>query len=318
MWRRTSQIDLKEHDYRLSALFESGGFSAYLKGELAKKDSGGFAYQPIPFTQFNNPGAPGATNIPYVVKYDTPTASIDRAFNTALELKYETAGGLVFRSLSGYQNKRFFALYDLDGTSLLGPVGKPQTQDQTVRERVYTQEFNVISPTTGAFNYVLGGYYQHNLIDVLLNINGTAPFTIIPTIGTNKTNYAAFAQGNYNISDQFEIQAGVRYNHFKVEGTGAVFGTGIGTFGPPPNPITITLAPQTGTYSDEAVTGKLAFNYKPDGNNLIYAFVARGYKPGGLNPPGRTFNKETVTDYEIGWKSSFLDRKIRTQTGCIL
>jgi iron complex outermembrane recepter protein len=306
---------LSEHNERLSALYKSNGLSVYWKGELTHRDTGGYAYQPIPFTQFNNPGALGATGVPYVIKFDSKTANVERAFNTALEIKYETAGGLVIRSLTGYQNKRIFNTYDLDGSSLLGPVGIPEYQDQSVRERVYTQEINIISPTNGAFNYVLGGYYQHNLIDVLLHITGTAPFQIIPTIDTNKTNYAFFAQGNYKLSDQFEIQAGLRYNHFKVVGGGAVFGTGIGTFGPPPLPITIVLAPQTGTYSDDAITGKLSLNYKPNDNNLIYVFAARGYKPGGLNPPGATFNQETVWDFEIGWKSTFLDKHIRTQLG---
>jgi iron complex outermembrane recepter protein len=301
---------LSEHDWRLSGLYESGGFSAYLKGELTKRKTGGFAYQPIPGTRF----AAGATGRPYVINYDANASSAERAFNTALELKYETDSGLVFRSLSGYQKKRIFNTYDLDGTSIKSFFAPPpapgvsQYQDQAVTERVYTQEINIISPTTGSFNYVVGGYYQHNLIDVLLNISGTAPFPIVPSLQTNKTNYAGFAQGNFKLSDQFEVQAGLRYNHFKVVGGGAVFLGGL----PPAN---FAAIPQTGTYSDDAITGKLSLNYKPNDDNLIYVFAARGYKPGGLNPPGRTFNKETVWDYEIGWKSSFLDKRIRTQIG---
>jgi iron complex outermembrane recepter protein len=306
--RNNHPDSLKEHDERLSALYDSGPLSIYVKAELAQRETGGYAYQPIAFTQFNNPGAPGATGIPYQLKYDSKTSVSEKAFNTAAEIKYETAGGTVLRSLTGYQNKRFFANTDLDGTSLLGPVGRPQFQDQKVQEKVYTQEINIISPTNGAFNYVLGAYYQHNLIDVLLNISGTAPFPIVPNLMTNKTNYAGFAQGNYNLSDQFEVQAGVRYNHFKVVGNGAVYLGGL----PPAN---FAAIPQTGTYTDEALTGKVSLNFKPDSNNLLYVFAARGYKPGGLNPPGRTFDKETVMDYEIGWKSSFFDNHIRTQVG---
>jgi iron complex outermembrane recepter protein len=306
---------LKEHNERLSALYKANGLSVYWKGELTQRDTGGYAYQPIPGTQFNNPFALGATGIPYVVKYDSSTSNFERAFNTALEIKVETAGGVVIRSLSGYQNKRVSITQDLDGSSLLGPIGAPETQDNTIREREYTQEINIISPTDGAFNYVLGTYYQHNLIDVLFHNTGVAPFLITADLGTKKSNYAAFAQGNYKLTDKFEIQAGLRYNHFKVDGVGAVTGTGIGVFGPPPLPITILLAPQTGTYTDDAVTGKLSLNYKPDDNNLIYAFAARGYKPGGLNPPGATFEKETVWDFELGWKSSFFDKHVRTQVG---
>jgi iron complex outermembrane recepter protein len=301
---------LSESNERLSALLRTGGLTVYWKGELTHRSTGGYAVQPIAGTRF----AAGATGIPYVINFDAPTANVEDAFNTALEIKYETAGGMVFRSLTGYQNKRYFATYDLDATSILSffappPVpGVSQYQDQSVQEKVYTQEFNIISPTSGAFNYILGGYYQHNLIDVLLHISGTAPFPIVPTLTTDKTTLGAFVQGNFRFNDQFEVQAGVRYSHFKVIGGGAVYLGG----SPPAN---FAAIPQTGTESDDAITGKLSFNFKPDEDNLIYAFVARGYKPGGLNPPGATFNKETVWDYEIGWKSSFLDKHIRTQIG---
>lgn len=299
---------LDEHDERFSALYKSGGISAYFKVELTDKNTGGYAYQPVAGTQF----AAGATGQPYVLNYDSPTADFERTSNTALELKYETSGGLVFRSETGYQSKRVWATYDLDGTSILSYYGPPpgvsQYQDQYVREREYTQEINIISPTTGAFNYILGGYFQRNKIDVLLHISGTAPFPIVPNPITNKVTTGVFAQGNYKLNDQFEIQAGVRYSHFHVDGSGAVYLGGL----PPAAFVTI---PQTGTESDGRVTGKLSLNYKPNGDNLLYAFAARGYKPGGINPPGQTFLPETVMDYEIGWKSSFLNRHVRTQVG---
>ena len=71
---------LKEHDERLSALYQSGGFTAYWKGELAQKSTGGYAYQPIAGTQF----AAGRQATPYELNYDTKTANFERAFTTAL------------------------------------------------------------------------------------------------------------------------------------------------------------------------------------------------------------------------------------------
>ena len=305
---------LDTHQERLSALYENGGLTVYWKGELAQNQNGGYAYQPIAHTPFSA----GATGIPYVLDYDSPATGFERASNTALEIKYQTPGGLIIRSETGYQNKRINNTYDLDGTSILsyyGGPGEPQYQDQWVREREYSQEINIISPTTGAFNYILGGYAQRNKIDVLLHITGTAPFEIIPNPITDKLVYGVFAQGNLKLNEKLELETGVRYSHFHVDGTGNVYGVGVGTFGPPPNPITIVLAPQNGTESDGLATGKVALNYKPDANNMIYVFVARGYKPGGINPPGQTFLHEEVWDYEAGWKSSFMANHIRTQLG---
>jgi len=294
---------LKEHDERLSAFFSSGGFSVYWKGELAQKNTGGYAYQPIPATAFG--AAREAAR--YTLNYDSITTNFERAFNTALELKYQTAGGLVFRSLTGYQNKRIWNTYDVDATAVTGPFG-PQYEDQYVREREFTEEVNIISPDTKPFNFILGGYYQHNKIDVLLHFSGTAPFPIVVAPTNDKVTLGAFAQFNYRITDKFEVQAGARYSHFHVDGTGAIYLGGM----PPAAFVTI---PQTGTEADGRLTGKVSLNYKPDGDNMFYAFAARGYKPGGINPPGQIFSPETVWDYEAGWKSSFLERHVRTQLG---
>jgi iron complex outermembrane receptor protein len=63
------------------------------------------------------------------------------------------------------------------------------------------------------------------------------------------------------------------------------------------------------------VTGKVALNYMLDADDLLYAFIARGYKPGGFNSPTSPFGPETVWDYELGWKSETLQDHVRTQLG---
>ena len=49
------------------------------------------------------------------------------------------------------------------------------------------------------------------------------------------------------------------------------------------------VASQAGNEQDGRVTGKVALNYAVNDNNLLYGFVARGYKPGGFNSPTSTF-----------------------------
>jgi iron complex outermembrane receptor protein len=70
-----------------------------------------------------------------------------------------------------------------------------------------------------------------------------------------------------------------------------------------------------GTESDGRTTGKVSLNYSPDEHNRVYAFAARGYKPGGFSSPASNFAPETVLDLELGWKSSFADDHVRTQVG---
>jgi iron complex outermembrane recepter protein len=299
---------LSEQDIRGQILWKPGNFSAHYKAELIHRNSGGYAYQPILTTSFSALRSP----VRYQLNYNTPTANVENAFINSMELKYETDGGLVVRALGAFQNKRISNLWDNDANAV-ATAG----QRQHVRERQTSGEINIISPSDHAFSFILGGYYQRNKIDIqIVNFNSA---TLVQTQwiepNVDKVTTGAFAQANYKVSDQFEIQAGVRYSHFTVDGTGGVF-VGRGPSGL--NLPGINVSPQTGHHADGRMTGKVAINWKPNEDNLIYVFAARGYKPGGINPPtppGAEFQPETVTDYEAGWKASFFDRRIKTQIG---
>src|SRR6185369_18012432 len=73
---------------------------------------------------------------------------------------------------------------------------------------------------------------------------------------------------------------------------------------------------QKASYSN--LSGKVALNWTVDAHNFLYAFVATGYKPGGLNVPVGAapldpFGPEKVTSYEAGWKAGWLGGRLRTQ-----
>lgn len=67
--------------------------------------------------------------------------------------------------------------------------------------------------------------------------------------------------------------------------------------------------------TDSVPTGKVGINWTPAPGQFVYAFWARGYKSGGviIGKPG--FAPEKVDDYELGWKSSFLDNHVQTSVG---
>jgi len=155
----------------------------------------------------------------------------------------------------------------------------------------------------------LGGYFQRNDITVrIYEVQGGFPTDITPD--NQRTTTGLFAQGNYEVSPGVEVQIGGRYSTYKATGSGEVrIGRGIPGFPPDGLPV----SDLSGSHRDSRFTGKAAINWKVDGDNLLYGFVARGYKPGGFSSTTSEFDPETVTSYEIGWKSSFLDRKIRTQ-----
>jgi iron complex outermembrane receptor protein len=312
---------LAEIDGRVQALWATGGFQANLKLEAIQRKTGGYALQPISTTTANNPYIVGRTNTPWTVSYDSPVANFERAFAAVLELKYQFGNGITLRSLSAYQNKRLSTLNETDATSLnRGNSTLNQAAGaNNVRERVYSQELNIISPDEGAFKYVIGGYAQRNKIDLRNWGSTNGAFTTLPQPRTNKLLLGVFGQASYQLDARFTIDAGLRYSHFHVDGAGAVYRAAAGStieqvMTVPPVGATV-LVPQTGSEGDGRMTGKVALNFKPDADNLLYVFASRGYKNGGINPPGGTFAPETVWDYEFGWKSTLFDRRVRTQIG---
>ena len=70
-----------------------------------------------------------------------------------------------------------------------------------------------------------------------------------------------------------------------------------------------------GYYHDNQFTGKIALNYQVNPDQLLYAFVAKGYKSGGFASPTTSFAPEKVIDYELGWKGTFAGGAVTTQLG---
>lgn len=303
----TDAGDLEERSGRLSLLWKPGAFQALGKIEYTNRNTGGYAYRPIPGTQYAQYAPAGDFNL----SYDTPEENHERGLISDIELRYELPNQVTLRSLTGYQDKNIDNVYDTDATSEATAANPQQVEYQHVREREWTEEVNVISPTEGRYNWIVGAYVQRNKIDVdILQTSGGFPTDI--TNPQNKTTTGWFGQINYKLTDKLELQTGVRYSTFDVDGVGAVIiGRGIPTF--PPGGLQV--ANLSGSHRDDRPTGKVAVNYKLDDNNLLYAFVARGYKPGGFNSSTSEFNPETVWDYETGWKGTLLDGHLRTQFG---
>jgi outer membrane receptor for ferric coprogen and ferric-rhodotorulic acid len=65
--------------------------------------------------------------------------------------------------------------------------------------------------------------------------------------------------------------------------------------------------------------GKAALTYTTGQDNILYASVSQGYKTGGFNTDGtldkefREFDAEELLNYELGFKGSLYNEKIRTQ-----
>ncbi len=138
----------------------------------------------------------------------------------------------------------------------------------------------------------------------------------------NVRSLAAYAQGNVYLSDALTLTLGGRWTNDRKRGT----------YAQASSPFTQTLrAPEVLTYpglSESRFTYRVSLNYKPADDVMLFATHSTGYKSGGYNSGGgvpslstfdtsgnlvstrRIFDRETVKNYELGVKSSWLDRAL--------
>jgi iron complex outermembrane receptor protein len=150
-------------------------------------------------------------------------------------------------------------------------------------------------------------------------LNATSSVTL-PNQGLDFRNYAFYAQGSYDLTDQLRLTAGVRYTNDRVkakaENVQAVF-TGPNTvrlFCASIPTIVLTNVGQKGLCHQEfeaksdKPTWLINLDYKPNDDVLLYAKYARGYRAGGINPSVTLFESwgpEKVDSYEVGAKTNF-------------
>lgn len=123
--------------------------------------------------------------------------------------------------------------------------------------------------------------------------------------------FAIYGDLTWHMSDEFDLVAGLRYTRDEKKLTyanpataGMLGGLGSGVFGP----FTAAVSSDTDFTSTDP---RVALNWKPTDEIMLYASAAKGYKSGGLNRQFDPdvgdivpFAKEENTAYELGIKSS--------------
>lgn len=308
--------DRRDYSARASILWQpTSQLRVLLRGDYNNIDYGG-----IPASRATETGDP------LKVANNVNLEGGDEFGRIVLNASYTLDSGIVLRSISGFQRGTTHVSYDGDGTAAVGTPTAPAINFRdNITEEIWSQEFNIVSPDTGPFTWVLGGYYQHDNITIPPDggyIVDNTPNSISPLVfdtvleGTNpKTALAAFGQAGYELSNGLQLQVGARWSRT----TSANDAVANATLPILPTPI-LSLIQKDKTV-DKKVNGKIALNWTVDPNNFFYAFVATGAKAGGLNGPNvvgiqpLAFDSEDVIDYELGYKGTFLDGRLRTQLG---
>ena len=217
------------------------------------------------------------------------------------------------------QTKRDDATFNLSGLikAVFGASNELYLGQKT-NNRKYTQEVRLASNAGAPFEWLIGGYLDDEKGLIFQQYVAVTPGTLNPltslplladvTLDSRYKEYAGFANATLHLGDKVEVDLGGRYSHNKQTAAQAAKGVLAGGV-----PINSDLRS-----SDNVFTYSLAPKYKVDEHRAIYARVSKGYRPGGPNaiPPNApatvppTFDPDTVTSYEAGFKGESADRRL--------
>ena len=257
------------------------------------------------------------------------------------KVTYEIDPALTFNSISAF---RGFAQdpvnYNNDGQPLIpysaaDPIPVSISDNYLVyREHEATQELQLLGKYE-RFDFTSGLYFLYedfssNRIGYVVSPTAGPPTPAYPEdqIGDTKTwNYAAYAQGDYHVTDRLTATLGLRYTietrHFGFAG---VYDTLSGLpITPTPGAATSTpggfAATNNFTYVGDktwySLTPKYVLSYQLTPSAFAYASLSEGFDAGGFNNRASSpatalpYNQENVTTYEIGLKTDWFEHRLR-------
>ncbi|MDP2128225.1 MAG: TonB-dependent receptor [Pseudohongiella sp.] len=184
-----------------------------------------------------------------------------------------------------------------------------------------TQEFQ-LNYRADNFKVVSGLYYYDSescgvfdaILERLGQSLGAAGLTREVSGCSNSKSTAVYADGSYQLNDQWSVSGGVRYTKDRKESlvrNGLIFATVYPESGWVPGYV---RAPGTGTpvVLDDSkdwskVTPRIGVEYQASDSTMYYASYSEGFKSGTFNPRAEraepAANPEDVQSYEIGVKT---------------
>ncbi len=298
LWRPNDSIDVlvsadAAHD-------EVDGITTHIDPATPALLASGFTPDPDPFT--------GYQNVPGFLDRDVHGASVRVDWRTAL--------GTV-TSLTAARSLDMAETRDLVGVPLRpGPLGFESTQIMTEDSSIFSQELRLTSNDDGGpISWIIGAYYSQEDVarveERKRQLNAAISRPRFDQTATT-TSYAVFGQAVWAVTDRLNVTAGGRYTIDEKD-----FGL---TVTNPFGYVSVSPATQvfsaTGSDSWEAFTPKVTVDYAVMDDVMLYATVSQGFKSGGFQglaanaAAARTsFNPEYATNYEVGLKSRFLDRR---------
>lgn len=228
---------------------------------------------------------------------DRSPRSRNEQWGGRVQLDYE-ADAVEVASISAFRSNELSENLDLDGTEV--PFA---TNDAHERSRSATQEIRVTSTSGERFDWLIGGYFQHEQTKQRLNPRFPVAGIDDRTNSSVRTNATAlFAEVGLALPFDFRFSAGTRYGyeHRDVAFDETLNGSVVSDF-----------------KTDASWDGwapRLVLEWKPSESVLAFLKGSRGYKAGGFNTAiaqPAPIKPESLWAVELGGKVGLLDGRMR-------
>jgi iron complex outermembrane recepter protein len=259
------------------------------------------------------------------------------AYGLAANVSVDLSDSLTLRSISAWREDRSLTPIDFDSLPAVD-VDVPALYNN---EQI-SQEFQ-LAYRSERLNGLVGFYYLNatavTQFDVILGTTGTLlnlPGLNSYTAGNVRTEtWSAFGDFTFNFTDQLSLSVGGRYTEDRRRST-IIRQTKL--FGASPqfggNAVVIATGTNfNGTASFDDFNPRVSLAFQPTPDHLLYASYAQGFKGGGFDPRGNAaiapdtdrngirsygeiynfflFRPETVDSYEVGYKGTLFDGRVR-------
>lgn len=213
-----------------------------------------------------------------------------------------------------------------------------QSLTETDPSQQFSEEIRLASRNNGRFKWIVGAFYSK--FSSAIAVYGATPELSFASVGGSAANpdgviytanvpyhirqLAAFGELSYEITPSIAATVGLRYFDF----ANSIDYTQAGILGPTGNTV-----PDAGRVvsRDSGMTPKFNLSYKPNRKLTLYATAAEGFRSGGVNLPApvtgpgsclpylasiglsqspRTFDPDTVWNYEVGGKARLFNGRL--------
>ena len=244
------------------------------------------------------------------------TGWLQETFSFMADIEWDLSDSLTLKSITGWREYQYNTYTDIDASQFqLFELSIYQEKDQL------TQEFQ-LQGSGEKLNWTAGVYYLDTddaARQVRFILTPGGPIIADTANQTLRDSWAVFAEGTYSFTDQLDLTVGVRYTEETVDAHGITPTGAQPAVGGYTRDVSGPLG-FGGKETFDAVTPRVALQYRVNDNVMTYASYAEGFLAGGLNTrfdvnlPNNgliPFDEETLQSLEFGVRSNLLDGRLR-------